>query len=80
LRAYYKQERIEGAGIYQRFGKQDLTVDVNFTDLQNWGDEFDFDMVSESSQAEFLNRFGEGDDAMAGSGPGEAFRVLEQRR
>ncbi|MEM7600856.1 MAG: SAM-dependent methyltransferase, partial [Verrucomicrobiota bacterium] len=27
LRGYFKQERVEGGGVYQRFGKQDLTVD-----------------------------------------------------
>ncbi len=33
LRAYFLQQRIEGAGIYQNQGLQDLTADVNFTDL-----------------------------------------------
>ena len=80
LRGYYRQERVEGAGIYQRFGKQDLTVDVNFTDLQNWGEEFDLATLSCETQAEFLQRYGEGSDPMAGDGPGDSFRVLLQRR
>jgi len=80
LRGYYKQERIEGSGVYQRFGKQDLTVDVNFQDLISWGEDLDLKMVREESQAEFLQRHGEGGDAMAASDVGEAFRVLLQRR
>ncbi|MEM9016865.1 MAG: SAM-dependent methyltransferase [Verrucomicrobiota bacterium] len=80
LRGYFRQERIEGPGIYQRFGKQDLTLDVNFLDLIRWGEELGFEMVLEESQAEFLNRWGESADPMAKSGAGEAFRVLHQRR
>ncbi len=80
LRGYYRQERIEGSGIYQRFGKQDLTVEVNFTDIVNWGDEFEFKTISEESQREFLSRFGESNDLMAGEGVGEAFRVLLQHK
>ncbi|MDF1823101.1 MAG: SAM-dependent methyltransferase [Verrucomicrobiales bacterium] len=80
LRAYHRQQRIEGGGVYQRFGKQDLTVDVNFGDLISWGEDFDLESVREESQAEFLHRFGEGADEMASSGVGEAFRVLHQRR
>ncbi|MEM1444221.1 MAG: SAM-dependent methyltransferase, partial [Verrucomicrobiota bacterium] len=80
LRGYYRQERVEGAGIYQRFGKQDLTVDVNFEDLISWGEDFDLETVSEESQSSFLCRYGEGSDLMAQDGPGEAFRVLLQRR
>jgi SAM-dependent MidA family methyltransferase len=80
MRGYYRQERIEGGEIYQRFGKQDLTIDVNFTDLEAWGEEFDLTNVSEESQSEFLSRFGESGDPMAGDGVGEAFRVLLQHR
>lgn len=36
LRAYLLQQRIEGSGIYQNPGRQDLTADVNFTDLIAW--------------------------------------------
>lgn len=36
LRAYLLQQRIEGAEIYQNPGLQDLTADVNFTDLIEW--------------------------------------------
>lgn len=80
LRAYFRHERIEGPGVYQRFGQQDLTVDVNFEDLVNWGEELDFQTVFEISQRDFLRRNDEADDPMAAEGVGEAFRVLLQRR
>jgi SAM-dependent MidA family methyltransferase len=37
LRGYLLQQRIEGPAIYQNQGLQDLTADVNFTDLIDWG-------------------------------------------
>lgn len=80
LRGYYRQERIEGPDIYRRFGKQDLTVDVNFDDLRTWGEEFELETVSLESQETFLERHGHGNDPMAGEGVGEAFRVLHQRK
>ncbi len=36
LRAYAHQQRLEGAEAYAGFGLRDLTVDVNFSDLQQW--------------------------------------------
>jgi SAM-dependent MidA family methyltransferase len=37
LRGYLLQQRVEGAAIYHNPGLQDLTADVNFTDLIEWG-------------------------------------------
>jgi SAM-dependent MidA family methyltransferase len=79
-RAYFQQQRLEGAEIYQRIGKQDLTVDVNFTDLMNWSEELELEKVGYEKQTEFLQRYGEGSDVMAGAGVGDAFQVLSQRR
>ncbi|MCB1205300.1 MAG: SAM-dependent methyltransferase [Verrucomicrobiae bacterium] len=79
LRAYHRHERIEGGGVYSRFGKQDLTCDVNFADLVRWGEELGWETVRLGSQGKFLERFGSARDAMADDGPGTAFRVLEQR-
>lgn len=79
MRGYYKHERIDGGGVYLRPGKQDLTVDVNFSDVQRWGEELGLETVGCESQAEFLKRFGQGSDEMATSAAGEAFRVLQQR-
>lgn len=80
LRAYHRHERIEGGGIYARFGRQDLTSDVNFADLVAWGGRLGFTTVRQGTQGEFLRRYGCGADAMAEEAPGTAFRVLEQRR
>lgn len=38
LRAYAHHQRLTGAEIYGAFGKRDLTCDVNFTDLRQWGE------------------------------------------
>jgi len=80
LRGFYRHQRVEGGEVYRRFGQQDLTLDVNFTDLQEWGEESGWSTVRLESQAAFLERFGQGFDAMAGAGVGQAFRVLHQRR
>lgn len=37
IRGYLLQQRIEGHQIYQNQGIQDLTADVNFNDLIDWG-------------------------------------------
>lgn len=80
LRAYHRHQRIEGGGVYARFGQQDLTVDANFDDLREWGEEFGLETVRYESQRQFLERHGAGLDPMAGPGPGDAFRVLHQRK
>lgn len=80
LRAYHRQQRIEGGGIYARFGKQDLTSDVNFSDLVRWGAELGWETIRLGSQRDFVTRHNVGAGTMGGEGPGEAFRVLEQRR
>jgi SAM-dependent MidA family methyltransferase len=36
LRAYLMHHRLEGAEIYERLGRQDITADVNFTDYRSW--------------------------------------------
>ena len=36
LRAYLLHQRLEGTAIYQNPGRQDITADVNFSDLVEW--------------------------------------------
>jgi SAM-dependent MidA family methyltransferase len=36
LRAYRRQQRLTGAKAYELPGRQDITADVNFDDLQRW--------------------------------------------
>ncbi len=78
LRAYLLQQRLEGAAIYDNPGRQDLTADVNFTDLQNWsapwvGEQHLMDFgafLRDSRQHPF------GDE----NGAGGAFQVLDQKK
>jgi SAM-dependent MidA family methyltransferase len=79
LRGYLLQQRVEGLAIYDHPGRQDLTADVNFTDLQNWSRPW----VSEqqlSSFGEFLHG-SSGDSGLTDPlGAGAAFLVLDQKR
>lgn len=88
LRAFFRHQRLTGAGIYRMFGKQDLTADVCFDDLQNWGDELGLDTVRWQTQAQFIqewapptgkHRTRETEFLLADDGAGSAFKVLGQR-
>ncbi len=80
LRAYLMQQRIEGPGIYGNPGRQDLTADVNFTDLERWSAPWT-ETVRLISQREFLRPFASPGDAavLDEHGAGGAFLVLEQQ-
>lgn len=86
VRAYWKHRRIAGGEVYARFGKQDLTADVNFSDLMQWGRELGWNNHRLISQREFLrtwcpdpSRLTEPDAFLdLPDGAGDAFRVLEQ--
>ena len=92
LRAYFQHQRFVGEEVYQRFGLQDLTADVNFTDLQAWGAALGLVAARYETQADFLRRWlprrtlspARGDSALAylldPAGAGGAFKVLEQLR
>ncbi len=71
LRAYFKHQRLEGAAIYRNFGRQDLTCDVNFTDLIDWGESLGLKTLSLQTQAGFT-----GSTAEAAT----AFKVLHQAK
>ena len=82
VRAYFMQQRIEGPGIYESPGRQDLTADVNFTDLQRWAEPFAVTRALRF-QAEFLMHHANPSQpadvhAVDIDGAGEAFLVLEQ--
>jgi SAM-dependent MidA family methyltransferase len=89
LRAYFRHQRIDGMGVYLRPGRQDLTADVNFLDLQEWGEQLGLETVQLVTQADFIRRWAKprsksqqlADRYIADeSGMGHAFRVLHQRR
>lgn len=78
LRGYLFQQRIDGPAIYQNIGRQDLTADVNFTDLQNWSQPWIREQ-SVSSFSEFLSKF-QAQELTDPHGAGTAFQVLDQKR
>jgi SAM-dependent MidA family methyltransferase len=89
VRGYFRQERIEGADILRRAGYQDLTTDVNFVDLQAWGESLALKTVDYLTQREFVARWNpnalkRGDAAglftLDQQGAGTAFKVLHQRK
>ncbi len=77
IRAYLLQQRLTGPAIYQNIGRQDLTADVNFSDLITWSQPW-----TRTSQLCNLATF-LGPSAPAGlidpDGAGTAFHVLEQQ-
>jgi SAM-dependent MidA family methyltransferase len=88
-RAYFCHQRIDGMGIYLRPGRQDLTADVNFTDLKTWGEEIGLETIELITQAEFIQRWSDSNSKTEKSGDrfvadqcgmGTAFKVLHQRR
>jgi SAM-dependent MidA family methyltransferase len=84
LRGYWHHQRVEGAGIYSHPGRQDLTADVNFTDLIDWSGRW----ITASrlrSFREFLATSADADHPvdqalLAEEGAGGAFLVLDQER
>lgn len=76
LRAYLFQQRLEGMAIYENPGRQDLTADVNFTDLQNWSAPW-CQTLRLCPFSEFLKLPAE-HPFSAPHGAGAAFLVLEQ--
>ena len=84
VRAYLLQQRLEGPAIYENPGRQDLTADVNFTDLQNWSRPW----LGEQQLVSFreflqdsIHLRDASDQALTDDhGAGGAFLVLDQKR
>lgn len=76
------QQLVEGMEIYQRVGKQDLTADVNFSDLQGWSQAWVGAGRLEELASFLSNRVVAGNDndrrVMDPMGVGSAFWVLSQ--
>jgi SAM-dependent MidA family methyltransferase len=79
LRGYLLQQRLEGPAIYQNPGRQDLTADVNFSDLIEWSRPWTGDHRLQTMAA-FLRERGKTTDAglTDEDGAGGAFMVLDQ--
>ncbi len=83
VRAYLFQQRLNGPLIYQNLGRQDLTADVNFTDLIEWSRPWTTANHLQSLAA-FLRQSCDPadptDHALTDeAGPGGAFMVLDQQ-
>jgi len=88
LRAYFRHQRLTGAGIYRMFGRQDLTADVCFEDVRSWGEQHGWETIRDQTQADFIRelspppareRSRETEFLLADDGAGAAFKVLGQR-
>ncbi len=80
LRAYLLQQRLEGLAIYANQGRQDLTAEVNFTDLQDWSRPW-VNHQHLTTFGKFLETYGPIDPILThANGPGDAFLALEQWR
>jgi SAM-dependent MidA family methyltransferase len=83
LRAYLLHQRIEGPAIYQNPGRQDITADVNFTDLADWSEPWTTD-VKLRTLAEFIGTNQStgnpaGHELSDPHGAGGAFMALDQQ-
>ena len=88
LRGYAHHQLVEGADLYAAPGRRDLTADVNFTDLQEWGTALGLENQTLTTQADFLRQWGPPKQLRSENpairylldteGMGGAFRVLEQ--
>lgn len=78
VRAYLLQQRLEGPDIYQNIGRQDITADVNFTDLVKWSAPW----TAESTLKTLAEFIGNTPDRFLTdeAGAGGAFLVLDQKR
>lgn len=85
LRAYLLHQRLEGADVYANAGRQDITCDINFTDLQNGCAQFGMSALQLETQSAFIRRHVPHADAMRNAadrfvldeaGAGGAFKCL----
>ncbi len=72
-RAYRGHERLEGFDIYAYMGEQDVTCDVNFTDLQRWGEQLGLRTRELGTQAQFLQKWLPDLEARTKASPAAAF-------
>ncbi len=90
LRAYLLHQRLTGGSVYENMGRQDITADVNFTDLMRWGEGFGWESSPLETQHDFLRRNLPGFARRLGRDPalrfladehgaGTAYRALVQR-
>jgi len=74
LRGYAHHQRLTALEIYQAPGRLDLTADVNFSDLQKWGENLGWHTTRHAT----LNEFFGNETPPQFLEAAKAFRVLEQ--
>jgi SAM-dependent MidA family methyltransferase len=79
LRAYLMQQRMEGHDLYANAGRQDLTADVNFTDVRKWLQDAGADEQGFCTQAELLRQLGVSSDPKLAAAY-ESFHCVWSRR
>lgn len=86
LRAYFAHQRLETLPeILARPGRQDITADIDFTDLQQRGELLGLENIDLCTQAEFIARHHPVDNPSHNPltdphGAGGAFKILQQNR
>lgn len=75
IRGYAHHQRLTGLEIHQAPGRIDLTADVNFSDLEKWGEDLGWRTTRHGRLDEFLGK----ETAPQFLEAAKAFRVLEQR-
>ena len=89
LRAYLLHQRMDGADVYENTGRQDITADINFTDLRDWCSELGCAETSFETQREFIeghpgsrttSRTAADQFILDRDGAGSAFKCLTVRR
>jgi len=54
LRGFFQHQIVEGDACFRRVGRQDLTVNVNFSHLRRWMENSGWEMVQYLTQKEFI--------------------------
>jgi SAM-dependent MidA family methyltransferase len=80
VRGYRHHQRLEAAELYAVMGRCDITADVNFTDLREWGEAAGLTTAECVTQHEFVtSRTAVADSLHGEGGAAEAFQCLVQR-
>ena len=73
LRAYFHHQLLIGDDVYARPGQQDITADVNFSQLESWGNSLGMTSSAPMTQGEFCRTNSAGNDES------ELFHVIMQQ-
>lgn len=79
LRAYLFHQRIEGPAVFAHPGRQDITADVNFTDLARWAAPYSEPGTTRTQRDLLLPHASPEDPMLDPGGAGGAFLAIEHR-